>query len=222
MGGKNHKPCGLFLKNSTLLSRALSVAYAELELSNVALEDLILAELSGSRGTVDPIIFKLNNSIGGLASAQEAMTALRQQMDEANYTDLPTLHSVDWDEVGSHFIDDDLIGRAEWSEAVSITCQESFYGMLSRFDLDIAKLVQESKMLCERIAHLEQSAIAGDVNTVLEENRTGNIRPQFARLYSKWAAFNQLFLASSLLSTEVWYAFNNHGSMVIDTQISET
>lgn len=52
MGGKNHQPCSGYLALSTKLSRSLSLANAELELANVALEDLILAELDGNTGSL--------------------------------------------------------------------------------------------------------------------------------------------------------------------------
>ncbi|MFN3692742.1 MAG: hypothetical protein ACK4SL_01415 [Candidatus Paceibacteria bacterium] len=55
MGGKNHQPRGRYLQNSTLMSRSMSLAQIGLELANVALEDLILAELDGKIGDIVPI-----------------------------------------------------------------------------------------------------------------------------------------------------------------------
>lgn len=40
-----------------------------------------------------------------------------------------------------------------------------------------------------------------------------SFKPGFAVLYTAWTKFNALFLASSLLSTELWYAFTGKGSL---------
>jgi hypothetical protein len=64
-----------------------------------------------------------------------------------------------------------------------------------------------------QVSALEGIARKGEVTRTLEENRPGNIKEAFANLYCAWAKFNQDFLASSLLSTELWYAFNGYGSL---------
>lgn len=59
------------------------------------------------------------------------------------------------------------------------------------------------------------AASVGDLNLVLEQNQALNFRREFVVLYSAWASFEQAFLISSLISTEVWYRFNRFGSLVI-------
>lgn len=214
MGGMNHQPCSGYLAKSTELSRALSLAKARLELGNIALEDLLLGELKGSPSTTDEIVVSLDGSLQALASAQQAAIELRQQMDEVGYADLPPLATLDWEAIGERLITQGLNDNRAWGEALKTIRTGGFYRMIDRFQSDISQLIAETDVLREEIKALEPAARIGAVNLVLEENRNGNIRPQFARLYTSWACFSQMFLASSLISTEIWYAFNRHGSLV--------
>ncbi len=82
------------------------------------------------------------------------------------------------------------------------------------FDHSVWTLEVNTQSLITKISALNDAAQKGEVNLVLEENRPGNIKESFACLYTAWAKFQQDFLASSLLSTELWYAFNGYGSLV--------
>lgn len=219
MGGINHQPCGEYLVKSTELSRALSLANARLNLGNVALEDLLLVELKGSPGTIDEIIVNLDGSLQALASAQQAVTGLRQQMDEIGYIDLPPLTTLDWEMIGESMIRQGQSDHQAWNVALKTIRTGGFYRMVDLFEARISQLISETSILRDQIKALETVARDGKVNLVLEENRNGNIRPQFACLYTSWTSFSQVFLASSLISTEIWYAFNRNGSLVAGAQM---
>lgn len=214
MGGKNHQPCSGYLKNSTRLSRHLSLAIIALETANVKLEDLILDELEDRVGSTDAIITGLKNSMSELDRMMEASTALRLQMDENGFEDLPSLRSIDLTVIGRSLNESGRVDATAWSEAATIMNKQGFYGMLDTFDAQIKELKRRTSDLIDLITAIDSSS--GEVHRILEENRHGNIRPTFAEVYTAWGTFNALFLASSLISTELWYSFNNYGSLTDD------
>lgn len=213
MGGKNHQPCSNYLPESTKLSRALSIAYAMLELGNGALEDAIIAELEGHKGRIEPITTFLERSEKALCEAASCASLLEQRMDELNFTDLPTLCKLDLDAIGIDFARRGLADLNAWQCISAKLRGNGFRTVLSGFGTTIAALTKCTATLKDQIAALAPTASRGEIGRVLEENREGNIKVAFAKLYTAWSQFNAIFLASSLLSTELWYAFNGFGSL---------
>lgn len=213
MGGKNHQPCGSYLPESTRISRALSSAHAQCELANVALEDLIITELDGRRGTVLQVVSQLEASELSLHTAIDFVGALKTKMDNSGFTDLPTLKTTDLDAIGINFANRGIADKEAWEAAAAIMRSGGFYGMLVHFLSGIATLREMTSQLRLEIVRLDGAAKTGEVNRIIEENRALNIKTSFAQLYTGWSRFNALFLASSLISTEVWYAFRGYGSL---------
>lgn len=214
MGGINHQPCGSYLLNSTKMSRCLSLALAKLELGNVALEDIIIAELSGKTSSIDEFNERLVDSRGHLVEMRTASSSLRQQMDSAGFTDLPTLHKVDLVSLGKSLAESGCISQDHWKNIAKTMLQGGFYKALDAIDRGIARLITETDELIANVKSLKLAADNGNVAKTLEENANGNIRPSFAKLFTSWTDFHNMFLASSLLSTELWYAWNGYGSLV--------
>lgn len=216
MGGKNHQPCSGYLGNSTRLSRHFSLALANLEMANVDLEDVILVELGGETGSLEPMMTKLDHSLVELDNMADAARSLRTQMDAEGFQDLPSLCTVDIDAVGVSLARDKRVDLEQWSTVCDIMRHRGFYGMIDVFDERIAELKALCQCLLDQVKVLAPAAKSGDIARVLEENRVGNIRPAFAAVYSAWTDFHALFLASSLVSTELWYAWNGRGSLSVD------
>ncbi|OGZ33529.1 MAG: hypothetical protein A2Y98_01180 [Candidatus Portnoybacteria bacterium RBG_19FT_COMBO_36_7] len=214
MGGKNHQPCHIYLAESTRLSRFLSLAYAELELGNVALEDVILAELNGQNGDTSVISKHLNFSMQSLTGATKMIGKIRQKMDEKDFADLPTLRKLNLRELGESLAGNGLVDSTSWKIISEKMIKGGFCEVLVLFESLIESLSVKTSSLMTMIATLEGAVKKGEVSRILEENRPGNIKDDFAILFVAWAKFNQLFLASSVLSTELWYAFNGYGSLV--------
>jgi len=214
MGGRNHQPCRIYLQNSTRLSRALSCAYRELEHANVCLEDVILAELAGAKGQIGPIIEHLNTSEAYLAGALSNVEALRVQMQEEGYEELPSLRWVDLGQLGQKLIEEDLTEKQAWRRIQRYMKDGGFYRVLDHFEVLINNLVGYTHDVTDKIALLDAAAKQGLVERILEENHPGNIKREFARLFTIWAMLHQDFLASSMLSTELWYAFTDKGSLI--------
>lgn len=216
MGGKNHQPCRNYIEPSTRLSRAVSIACIELETANVHLEDLLLAEFGGGHGTVDGICDHLELSRKALLEVMGSIELLQSRMDKLGYKDLPSLHKIDLNKLGQKLADMGLVDKSSWDVMSSTMVGGSFYANLTRFKDHVLDLVNMTVTLNIAIGNLRASADEGKTNVILEENLPGNIRVDFARLYSSWSDFNREFLASSILSTEVWYASEGFGSLTGD------
>ncbi|TXH07422.1 MAG: hypothetical protein E6Q06_02720 [Candidatus Moraniibacteriota bacterium] len=219
MGGKNHQPCKHYLLNSTRLSRHLSLAYGHLEFGNAALEDILIIELSPDRdpqGAVESYqAIRRELAVSGteLGHAKLALAALRQQMDETGFADLPTLGKIDLSQIGQSLAESGMVNLAAWKQVHELMKAGGFYAMVARFDADIDELGALNRALQAKFAQLESPVTAGILTDIVEENRPESFKPEFAALYAKWTEMNGLFLASSLMSTELWYAFTSKGTL---------
>ena len=222
MGGKNHQPCNQYLEMSTKLSRSLSLAQAELELGNVALEDVILAELDGESKSLAASIGRLALSSAYLRDANVHCRQLSSRVKSGETISTPT--AWDWKSVGANLVGRGLISSDSWNIVTRIRRESGFQSVLSFFIEQIDGLISLTEQLSREMTALQsivnQGGIGASVNVVLEYNCPGNIKETFARLYTAWAGFNQLFLASAMCSTELWYAHSNCGSLVGESQVA--
>lgn len=220
MGGMNHQPCNKpgtsYLRFSTMMSRWLSVAYSEVEQANVALEDVLLAELDGNGvgGTVTQVSKLLDDSRFELTQLLGVVRMLREDMQKHDFNDLPTLQSTDLELLGTQLITAGMVQSASWSIVYKMMRRDGFHGVLDYFEQEIGGLRQQTKALIDAVNGTEEMAKVGQLNFVLEENRLGNFKVEFATLYSSWHWFQQVFLASSMLSTELWYRHCGVGSLL--------
>lgn len=213
MGGQNHQPCRDYLENSTKLSRAVSVAMACLETANVELENALLQDLCSGTTNIEGVVKSLVDSEGALVDAFRQIASLRKRMDENSYQDLPSLQRLDLDLLRECFSADRMIDGDSWRVIAGIMQAGGFYAVLDHFEAHVSELAKLTSALRFQIQRLRQAAVRGELNFILEENRPGNIKKLFARLYTAWSVFKGEFLASSMLSTELWYAFNGYGSL---------
>src|SRR4030042_2001572 len=183
MGGKNHQPCHIYLAESTRLSRFLSLAYAELELGNVALEDVILAELNGQNGDTSVISKHLNFSMQSLTGATKMIGKIRQKMDEKDFADLPTLRKLNLWALGESLAENGLTDRTSWKMISEKMLKGGFREVLVLFESSIESLSVKTSSLMTKITALEDAAQKGEVSRILEENRPCNIKEDFAGLY---------------------------------------
>lgn len=219
MGGKNHQPCNKpstgYLIESTRLSRALSSGLAHLELANVDLEDILLGELIEKKShTVECMIKNLGMSVLDLSEALKNLDALESKMDKFNFQDLPTLKITDLNMVGKLFSRRKVVDGVAWGVVRTAMEQGGFRSMLGYFKRGINCILSKTIELRNAMQILEPIAQSGGITDVLEKNQSGNIKLIFGVLYTAWFDFNQVFLASSLLSTELWYRATNCPSMV--------
>lgn len=215
MGGKNHQPCRRFLLNSTLLSRAMSKSFAHLEMANVALEDIIIAELNDGVGDVTLLHANLKDSIMSLDEMRVHLTSLRTQMQDENFVDLPSLRHMNLQQLGQQMkVAGTHNDPAQWGIAQSVMRVQGFFGMVDLFGRHINELETLTTELIGGVERCQKEIVYGTLHAVLEENKALNFKREFARVYTAWSNFQQLFLASSLISTEAWYRFNSLGSLL--------
>lgn len=216
MGGINHQPCSQYLRWSAKLSRAISLARAELDLANVVLEDVIVAELESRRESRDNLRSHLKNSLTSLRDASRMTSDLRHAMEENGYKDLPTLHTLDLGEIGEQLFQSGMVERQAWDEMTKSMRTGTFFANLDLFIAGIDDLHHKTLVLVVTFGRVQNRSLS----EVAEENQSSNFKNAFARLYTSWSSFHAHFLASSLLSTEVWYAFMGYGSLVRAKRVS--
>ncbi len=214
MGGINHAPCGRYLRNSTMISRGLSSAYASLEQSNIAFEDLILAELDGGQfRRPTKVCEHLASSKTQILLAISVCELLRAQMEQENYTDLPAKKQINMSALGKRLSENGIVSEASWEAVSGIMKGGSFYDLLEVIKSRLIDLGEKTDLLATKFKQFCSREHLTLLTAVMEQNLPGNVKVEFAQLYSSWANFHQLFLASSMFSTEVWYAEKGYGSL---------
>ncbi len=220
MGGINHQPCRAYLLNSTRLSRAISLAHARLELGNVALEDILIGELAPGQtrqgtpsGLHSALIGEIDVSTAALHHAQQALADLRRQMDETSFADLPTINKIDLTAIGTDLARHGIVEPAAWKTMHGHMSSGGFYQVLDLFDADLGELIDLSQALSTKFTDVASAVSDGKLTDVVEENTADNFKAEFAKLYTKWNDFRARFLASSIISTELWYAHTGKGSL---------
>lgn len=215
MGGKNHQPCKDYLKESIKLSRVLSNAYLELEKANVAFEDLLLQELNNedTSGGIEKIVASSNQSHKYLDYALDECTNLRDKMVENDFVDLSTLATTDLNQIGLCLANQGIVEYEAWKTIAFKMRNGGFKSILTYIEQSIYSIQEKNYDLKEGFKKLKDIIKFSNITEILEENLPENIKPQFAKLYTAWTKFNQEFLASSLMSTELWYAEKGYGSL---------
>jgi hypothetical protein len=213
MGGKNHQPCNRFFSNSTQLSLAHSLVGIQLEKTNVRLEYELLAEMEGKKANISNILVGVAAFKHALSSLTDKVEILRLQMKAEHYVDLPTINSPMLDIAGRKMADRGMISWPAFVNALAIYRKGSFYSMLDLFDGHVSHLEELADKLAAKMEKCSDACSFGKFQDELEENGDGNLRPEFAKLYTAWNQFNELFLASSLVSTEAFYMTEGVGSL---------
>jgi hypothetical protein len=85
--------------------------------------------------------------------------------------------------------------------------------VLAHFEKAISEISAKTEQVIGLVANLDAIAETAQVNLVLEENSDANIKVEFFQLYTLWCKFNAEFVASSVLSTELWYLDNGYGTL---------
>lgn len=131
MGGINHQPCKHYLPESTKLSRAMSLARMSFEQANVCLEDLVLSELAGGAGSVDPIMEHLRGSTEHLTEMEACANRLFGKMDELHFVDLPPLKTIDFGALGTKLVNMGMVSPESWGCVVRTTKVGGFRSILT-------------------------------------------------------------------------------------------
>lgn len=192
----------------------MSLSRLELENANVALENVILDELSGKTGNLEISIRHIVNSMDELSIAIALCDLLRDQMDKEGYVDLPPYQSIDLKALGEVVSSEKMVERDAWDDVLAWGTKDGFYGVLAQIKHSLEEISHLSQCLLTQTKTLVEKTPNGGVERELETNGNANLKKEFAQLYSKWHWFGGRFLASSMLSTEVWYVFNNYGSLL--------
>lgn len=221
MGGINHQPCNRpktqYLRFSTLMSRALSNARAQLELSNVRLEDILLREMGYPQGdgTVNSVLVGLNESCDSIRVLITEISNLRGNMKQNDYEDLHLVLGIKVADVVDGLAGRNLATPESLNSVAETMDAGGFYQMLDRLNTGAESLLELTAALVAKFDGLSSKEPDYRITAVLERNLSGNIKVEFANLYSAWNSFQELFLASSMVSTEIWYRYSQVGSLLV-------
>lgn len=213
MGGMNHQPCRDYRREATCLSRCLSLARSSFEMGNVALEDLILLELDGSKGSIEQIVSHLLAARDNLASMGEAIIDLRTKMAALDFRELKGFADAEFHQLASA----GMIETGSLIRMLAIRRHSGFEGNLTELERQRSQVLVNIADLIDAITETTELGVVADgqVDEMLEENWRGNFKPQFAVAYQTFNAFQQDFLASAMISTEAFYVQEGYGSLTI-------
>jgi hypothetical protein len=116
-------------------------------------------------------------------------------------------------EVGRIFSDVGMVSIGHWNEISGQMQEGGFYFVLDFIENKLQGILDGTWNLLSGIRAISDGIVSGKANRIMEENLPGNIKVAFATLYQEWSHFQQYFLASSMLSTELWYRHTKVGSL---------
>ena len=217
MGGQNHQPCNRYLVESTELSKSLSLARVRIEMANVAVEDVLLSELHGD--PIDPqrtadVTASLRGSTVDLLQMDFWLDQISMKLSEAGGWEPPTVTQIDWRQIGCELEAAGAVSRHSWDAMTTARVSTGFLGVIAAYKAKIASLISLTEKLSIEFEALDPVISARGFAVAVEENCCGDFKLAFARLYNQWSEFQQMFLASALLSTESWYSWTNCGSLL--------
>jgi len=213
MGGINHQPCSKYLEISTLLSRSLSEGRLSLELVNISLEDILLYEIreKTSSPNFSALFENLNNAKKSVKAIIGGIQALRAQMNSLEFQNLSSLNEISLSELGEKMSEESMVCINIWNQIIPIFKMYGFFGVLDEFET----IAQDIQTKTENLDVCFKSIPEGvKIYSILEENREGNIKKEFAQLYHAWNFFQEKFLVSSMISTNIWYHYQGIPMMV--------
>ena len=221
MGGINHQPCGKYLGPSTRMSKAFSLARAHFEHSNVALEDALISEIESGIGNVSALqkaITFIDNSIIELGIAVECSVELEQKMVEYGYKPWPSFALFQTEEkmiaLGQDLATAGLLQMDSFKPIALPQLEQGFWATLHLLRDQFVALKEMESDLRDKILPALKVAAAGRLANELEDNGELSFRGSFMRAYAKWNKSHDMFLASAVLSTELWFRSISKGSLL--------
>ena len=216
MGGCNHQPCSKIAENSTRLSRHVSSATANIQLANVRLEDMLLVELDlelTDLGSITVMLSFLNSAKADFIKAQASATQMLGTLRSSNFIDCKDEKELDMI-IESLCIKSMLnpyyakMVKKDRCVGGFLTCLEKIHRQIKETGRLVSKLI----FVFERLQKALQSSDE-KVFSHLEFNSPLNIKPAFAQLYAMLGDLNGYFLASAIISTELFYEVAGLGAL---------
>ncbi|HEY9583910.1 MAG TPA: hypothetical protein VJI66_03050 [Candidatus Paceibacterota bacterium] len=142
------------------------------------------------------------------------ITALANQMNVLGYTDLPEINDPRVSYEGGELSDRGIVLCRSWVKMYDLWREKTFYGVLDYFTTALLEIERDTMTLAKKISGLQDHAEDGKIHTILESNMDGNFKVEFAKLYTSWNTFLSDFMASSLISTTIWYLNETVGTLL--------
>lgn len=214
MGGVNHQPCNKFIERSTETSRSLSVALANLWLSNVSFEDAILASIRKDAPNMQHAINVMDAAIGAITKFDADLVALIADLEVKTFQPLPTTDMV-LDQIAAAFASQEALRFTETAVATvndHIASQGNFTALFNHYRARAAAIKTNMELVHADFVTLQRDHIT-DLANACEENRT-TVRITFCRTVVLLNELLAEFCYSSLASATMWNMNQGHPTMV--------
>ncbi len=211
----NHQPCRESAIASTQMSRHLSSATSHIHLANIRLEDLIVDELElgiVQPHAVEPLIGHLREAAADFSKASSVARTMDEALRVSNFIDCKDpqkLATIAKRLADQRMLDPHHAGAVELDRS-----KGGFLACLARIQEGFGQCEMLTRQLCDAF-HTLQSRMQAEEKAFdhLEFNTPESIKPAFAMLFAAVGALNGYFLASAIVSTEIFYAVAGLGRL---------
>jgi len=216
MGGINPPTNSSFSLESVRLSRKVSLARTQFEMSNVAFEELLLSELINQipSNTVC-VIGHLRQSITHILKAVRIIDEHLDKIDLLNVVGHPEAFDVEyqWDSIGERLVDKGIVTFESWSSLKGVFQGSHYKDILNSLKKGLEEILTVTQNLSGNFKKLSEYTEV-KIHEVMDQNLGDNLKEAYARLYTSWHEFQGLMLASSLFLSEVSYRHHGYKSLV--------
>lgn len=223
MGGINHQPCRNYLAQSTVLSALVCASRLRLEDANIHLEKALLSELEQHRGNPGEFTSALTALDGSIKGADDTITALgklEQDMRDTNYQPWPAFARFNTADklmgLGKDLAVKGLIDLVAFEAIALPQLDGGFYATIALLRIELQQVRQRMVELRSAMGDSVMLAEQGMLADELETNGELSFRGKFMMVYQAWNRLYSMFLASAVLSTELWFLSSGAGSLLDD------
>lgn len=209
---------------STQMSRSVTAGIADFNHANVALEDVILIELSDCKAPENfrRSLYFLSSAIGNFDDAIKFLRDLGAEMDATSYQPLPSFANYSTADkaraLASELADHGLMSFEKTEKVIipQIGNGKGFYAAIPVLHAELIAMRDSVQTLYDRMFAASSAAEIGTVAELLETNASLNFRADFLRAFNTINNSFAIFAASAAWSTEMWYRSTSVGTLLSD------
>lgn len=204
------------------MSKSVTAGIADFNRANVALEEVILAELDGSKdpGSFGVALALLDSAVHNFDAAIAHLASLKDEMDAKKYQPLPSFANYGTPDkaraLARELAGNGLMAAEKINVVVipQIGHGKGFYAAIPMLDIALVAMRDSAKDLQNRMSEASHVAEDGMVAELLETNAAMNFRADFLRAFNTINSSFSTFAASAAWSTEMWYRSTSAGSLL--------
>lgn len=205
--------CEDYISLASNMRRHFTLMESYFGFAQVAFEDVLYG-----RATPHSVEHHLRNSRANALQVITIADSLESKMRKSN--DLFVLSTIDLDALGQIFISNSVVNARAWKQATTNARLGGFHKNLSLIRSTTVLVIDRIGNLSKRMNRLRENKEELLNEQLCETNLPGSLGVSFAQLKTLLSGFQSTFIASLILSTEIYHHFYGNPPLVEEITIT--